>query len=181
MNKIERLKLAFSKHIHIPWRTDISSDERVIFCIYNQEEERNLRLRLEDFAIETRHAGHEWVVFDLTNTFAVWLNGQKYKREYFLNPTKLASLDGYERFLQTEFVEFLSKKQTTANTVIALVGVASLFGFLKVNTLVTSLSSSVDGRLVIFFPGSYENNNYRLLDTYDGWNYLAVPITADME
>lgn len=28
---------------------------------------------------------------------------------------------------------------------------------------------------------SYENNNYRLLDGYDGWNYLAVPITADKE
>ena len=35
------------------------------------------------------------------------------------------------------------------------------------------------GRLLVFFPGSYENNNYRLLDGYDGWNYLAVPITAD--
>ena len=33
----------------------------------------------------------------------------------------------------------------------------------------------------IFFPGSYEDNNYRLLDGYDGWNYLAVPITADKE
>ena len=37
----------------------------------------------------------------------------------------------------------------------------------------------VPGRLVVFFPGSYEDNNYRLLDAYDGWGYLAVPITAD--
>jgi hypothetical protein len=29
----------------------------------------------------------------------------------------------------------------------------------------------------VFFPGVYENNNYRLLDARDGWNYLAVPIT----
>ena len=36
-------------------------------------------------------------------------------------------------------------------------------------------------RLLVFFPGSYEDNNYRLLDGYDGWNYLAVPITADKE
>ena len=33
--------------------------------------------------------------------------------------------------------------------------------------------------LSIFFPGQYEQNNYRLLDARDGWNYLAVPITLD--
>jgi hypothetical protein len=33
------------------------------------------------------------------------------------------------------------------------------------------------GRVVVFFPGEYENSNYRLLDARDGWNYLAVPIT----
>jgi len=36
----------------------------------------------------------------------------------------------------------------------------------------------IQGRLLIFFPGVYEQNNYRLLDARDGWNYLAVPITA---
>ena len=30
---------------------------------------------------------------------------------------------------------------------------------------------------MLFFPGEFENNNYRLLDARDGWNYLAVPIT----
>ena len=33
------------------------------------------------------------------------------------------------------------------------------------------------GRLVVFFPGQYEQNNYRLLDARDGWNYMAVPIS----
>lgn len=47
--------------------------------------------------------------------------------------------------------------------------------------LVDRLAPMVEGRLLVFFPGSYENNNYRLLDGYDGWNYLAVPITADKE
>jgi len=40
------------------------------------------------------------------------------------------------------------------------------------------VESSIRGRLLVFFPGEYENNNYRLLDARDGWNYLAVPITA---
>jgi hypothetical protein len=59
--------------------------------------------------------------------------------------------------------------------------VGSLFGFLKVKQVVDELAPLVPGRLLVFFPGSYENNNYRLLDGYDGWDYLAVPITADTE
>ena len=27
--------------------------------------------------------------------------------------------------------------------------------------------------------GQYEQNNYRLLDARDGWNYLAVPISLN--
>jgi len=65
--------------------------------------------------------------------------------------------------------------------VVALKGVGSLFGLLKVKAVVDKLAPLVKGRIVVFFPGTYENNNYRLLDGYDGWNYLAVPITADME
>ena len=60
-----------------------------------------------------------------------------------------------------------------------LSGVGSLFGFLKIKDVVDTLAPLVEGRLLVLFPGSYENNNYRLLDGYDGWNYLAVPITAD--
>jgi hypothetical protein len=39
------------------------------------------------------------------------------------------------------------------------------------------VEGDIRGRLVIFFPGEYDSNNYRLLDARDGWNYLAVPIT----
>jgi len=31
----------------------------------------------------------------------------------------------------------------------------------------------------VFFPGQLEQNNYRLLDARDGWNYMAVPISID--
>jgi hypothetical protein len=63
--------------------------------------------------------------------------------------------------------------------VVALKGVGSLFGLLKIKEVVDKFAPLVRGRLLVFFPGSYENNNYRLLDGYDGWNYHAVPITAD--
>jgi hypothetical protein len=57
-----------------------------------------------------------------------------------------------------------------------------LFGFLKIKDIAETLAPLVDGRILFFFPGEIrENNNYRLLDAYDGWNYLAVPITADKD
>jgi hypothetical protein len=43
------------------------------------------------------------------------------------------------------------------------------------------VADAVPGRLLVLFPGEYENNSYRLLDARDGWSYLAVPITAHQE
>lgn len=183
MTKIDRLKQAFSKHIHIPWRQDAAPEERVIFCVYDEREELHLRVHIDDFKIETEKAGWQWAQFDLTDSFALWMSKQKYKTQYFKQPHKLtaATMSSYADALQAAFTQFLADQQANEKTVIALTGVASLFGFLKVNTVVATFSPLVRGRLVVFFPGNYENNNYRLLDAYDGWNYLAVPITADME
>jgi len=35
--------------------------------------------------------------------------------------------------------------------------------------------------LLVFFPGTKNDNNYRLLDARDGWNYLAQGITLHDE
>jgi len=88
----------------------------------------------------------------------------------------------YPKYLEhiiASFAHFLAQHQVDETYVVAIKGVGSLFGFLKVKEVVEKLAPMVSGRLLVFFPGSYENNNYRLLDGYDGWNYLAVPITAD--
>jgi hypothetical protein len=87
----------------------------------------------------------------------------------------------YQEFIEKKFSQFLNEIETNENFVVAINGVGSLFGFLKVKEVVDKLAPLVLGRLLVFFPGNYENNNYRLLDGYDGWNYLAVPITADKE
>jgi hypothetical protein len=83
--------------------------------------------------------------------------------------------------LNDEFTAFIKNANVNDNTVVALKGVGSLFGLLKVKEVVDKFAPMVNGRLLVFFPGSYENNNYRLLDGYDGWNYHAVPITADKQ
>ena len=182
MSRIKRLIQSYNKFIAIPWREDTAAAQRVIFCVYNEDYELRLRAKTEEFELVTRQSAHGWAIFDLTDTFADWLSNQRYVTSYFQKPQLLATLmPRYLEFIKREFDEFLAKSVMDDNSVIALKGVGSLFGFLKVKDVVDTLAPLVTGRLLVFFPGSYENNNYRLLDGYDGWNYLAVPITADKE
>lgn len=182
MSRIKRLIQSYSKYVAVPWRDDAAAAQRVIFCVYNEAEELRLRAKVDEFEIATRASGHEWALFDFTDTFPNWLSSQRYAKSYFEKPNLLSTLlPKYLSFIETEFASFLQTKEATGDFVIAIKGVGSLFGFLKVKEVVDKLAPMVEGRLLVFFPGSYEDNNYRLLDGYDGWNYLAVPITADKE
>jgi hypothetical protein len=180
VSKIKQLINSYNKFITVPWKEDAAALQRVIFCVYNENEELKLRAKIDEFEIVTKQAKHEWEVFDLTNTFADWLASQRYAKSYFQKPHLLTNLlPKYLEYIALQFQNFVGSNMNEDNTVVAVKGVGSLFGFLKVKDVVDKLAPLVKGRLLIFFPGSYENNNYRLLDGYDGWNYLAVPITAD--
>lgn len=181
MSKVKRLLQSYAAHIQVPWR-EVAAAQRVIFCVYPQTDELRLRARIEEFELATKNAGHGWDVFDLTDTFARWLTSQRYAQSYFKTPSLIASvLPKYQDYLVAQFRDFLVQGNPSDNDAVALTGVGSLFGFLKVRDVVEKLSGLVHGRLVVFFPGSFEDNNYRLLDGYDGWNYLATPITPDKE
>jgi hypothetical protein len=67
------------------------------------------------------------------------------------------------------------------NTVVALSGLSGLFGLISVSALVTAVRKTIRGRLLLFFPGDKEGSNYRFLDARDGWDYLAIAITAKDE
>lgn len=182
MNRIKQLIESYVKYIAVPWRADAAPAQRVIFCIYKEEDELRLRVALGEFAIATKGAGHTWASFDLTDSFATWLSSQKYKDSYFQKPHLLSTLlPKYLDYISDQFQNFLGSEKFNAEGVVALTGVGSLFGLLKVKDVVDRIAPMISGRLLIFFPGSYENNNYSLLDGYDGWNYLAVPITADKD
>lgn len=181
MSKVKRLIHSYSKFIAIPWR-DVAPAQRVIFCVYNEQEELRLRAKIQEFELATRQTEHEWGLFDLTDTFAEWLMNQRYAKSYFEKPQLIQTLlPKYLDFLVQKFEKEMSSYCSNENAVVALCGVGSLFGLLKVKEVVDKLAPSVKGKLLILFPGSYENNNYRLLDGYDGWNYLAIPITADKD
>jgi hypothetical protein len=182
VSRVKQLIQSYGSHIAIPWRSDAAAAQRVIFCVYNENEELRLRAKVEEFELLTRQAQHGWALFDMTNTFAEWLAAQRYAKSYYEKPHVLSPLlPKYLAYITENFSSFLESKQVDENTVVALMGVGSLFGFLKVKEVVDKLAPKVKGRLLVFFPGSYENNNYRLLDGYDGWNYLAVPLTSDKE
>jgi len=182
VRRIKKLVNSYSKFIAVPWRDDAAPAQRVIFCVYNEDEELRLRAKIDEFEIATRQAGHGWAVFDLTDSFANWLTAQKYAQKYYQAPDLISPLlSKYLPYIVGEFKVFLSGRAMGKEFVVAVKGVGALFGFVKVKEVVDKLAPLVPGRLLVFFPGSYENNNYRLLDGYDGWNYLAVPITADKE
>ena len=180
MSKAKQLLENYRRHIEIPWQKGKSSQQRVIFCVYPEYTELRLRARLDEFEIATRQSEHGWHLFDITDAFPNWLADQKYARTYFKDPEKITTvLPKLKNFIEKQFEAFCAEKVVGENDVVAVSGVGSLFGFLKVKEVVDLIAPLVPGRLVVFFPGSYENNNYRLLDAYDGWGYLAIPITSD--
>ena len=177
MGKVEDLAAVYERHISAPWQRTVAGAQRVMMVVYDKGLERTFRARKDEFAQRTRGAGHEWVEFDCTRCFAEWMAEDEYREAYFESPGDLAmKLDG-------EFVESVVTplrkllRESDENTVVAVTGVASLYGFTHVSEVIRAVEPDVRGRLVVFFPGSKDENNYRLLDARDGWNYLAFGIT----
>jgi len=180
VNRIDKLLERYKAHIALPWRQDLAGAEKAIFIVYEKADERRLRARMGRFEVATEEAGHGWVECDLTSAFAAWMAGLEYRESYFEFPQDL------DLKLDDDFLEHLAERlrghltavEADENTVLAVSGVASLFGFARVSELMQAVQDDIRGRLVVFFPGEYENSNYRLLDARDGWSYLAVPITV---
>lgn len=183
MSVVDTLIQKFEHHVRLPWGQGRSPSERVWFLVYDKAKERAILQRLDEFELRTKQVGHGWHLIDVTNAFPEWMAAQDYAEAYFQNPQKLspAMLRQFRDDTLARFRSEISQINDPENTVIALKGVATLFGLIKVSDLVHPLAESVPGRLLVFFPGVYENHNYRLLDARDGWNYLAIPITDSEE
>lgn len=179
MGRIEELAKRYERFISLPWQKDLSGAERSIFVVYDMKYERRIRAKKMVFELATKDAGHGWLKCDLTSVFAEWMVGLEYKESYFESPEIIAHT------LESDFLAHVAEHLRTTltasaadeNSVVGVFGIASLFGLVRVSELMSKIEPDIRGRLVVFFPGEYENNNYRLLDARDGWNYLAVPIT----
>jgi hypothetical protein len=177
--KVDQLLENYRRHVGLRWEQGIAGKQKVWFAVYDNTMERGVRLRLDDFAAATKQAGHGWIPVDLTDAFPRWMAGHDYRDAYFASP------DDMDDDAKAAFDEALAVQVQTAldaadeRTVVAIVGCGCLFGITRLSLLLGRVEGAIRGRLLVFFPGSYdESHGYKLLEARRDWNYLAVPITA---
>lgn len=177
MGRIQDLAQLYKRRISAPWQRTVTGAQRVILSIYDKDLEKKLRGQIEEFEQATKHADHPWNFIDATKWFAEWMAGTDYREAYFEDPSQL------EMCLDSEFRDHCCQRlraafsNATPETVTGLLGIGSLFGFARASDLIRAIEPDIQGRLLIFFPGTKDGNNYRLLDARDGWNYLAASIS----
>jgi len=176
---IDDLLRAYSRFVSIPWDSSVAGPQRVWMAVYPPEQERRLQLRIGEFENATRQAGHGWHLVDLTDWFGRWLGAHEYREAYCESPEDLKlALEQFAEELAADVRTQLTAERVNDSSVVALMGLASLFGVARVSHLIQAVNNDIRGRLLAFFPGELEGTNYRLLGARDGWNYLAVPITV---
>lgn len=191
MSELNRLIKNYERFVQLPWDQNLAGPQKVWFVVYDKAQERRFRLRIPEFEIATRNAGHGWFHLDLTDAFAEWMAAQEYREAYFEDPEALdlPLRDQFLPFLAQRLRAVLTAPGVDNNTVVAVSGVGALFGLARVSVLVDRVAPAIRGRLLVFFPGEVTFNgdnprrgrNFRLLDARDGWDYHAIVITADSE
>jgi hypothetical protein len=179
MGRIDELAARYRNHISAPWQRNLAGEQKAIFVVYPKVDERKLRARMELFEMGTTSTGHGWYQVDMTESFAWWMANTDYRDIYFEEPENLTMKlrSSFVQYAADQIRQALTAEAAGEDTVVVVQGIASLFGFTRVSLMLKEVVKDIRGRLVVFFPGEYEDNNYRLLDARDGWNYLAVPIT----
>ena len=177
MSEIEDLLKRYESYVKFPWDHKLAGAQRVWFARYDPAQERRLRLRIGEFQAATTNADHKWRLVNITNAFAEWMANHEYKDAYFGQPEdmELALVDFSDEVAE-QVRHTLNQPDIDEDTVVALLGLASLFGLARVAELIAKVESEIPGRLLAFFPGQRDGSNWRLLNARDGWNYHAVPI-----
>jgi hypothetical protein len=180
MSEIENLIKSYQRFVGLPWETTMAGPEKVWFAVYDPPQERRLRLRIPEFRIATQNAGYGWRQVDVTASFADWMANHRYREAYFEEPADMEmALGSFTEHVAEQISEALALPGVDEKTVVAVIGVVSLFGLTWVSDVLEKVTPKIRGRLLVFFPGRYEGSVDRLLDARDGWNYLAIPITAE--
>jgi len=179
VNEIEGLLKAYERFLQLPWDRTLAGPQKVWFAIYDPSQERRLRLRLPEFEVATKSAGHSWAHVDLTDMFANWMAKHDYHEAYFEQPEDMdLALQDFASFVSQQIIDALTAPGVDVNMMVAVSGLASLFGLTYASAIFETVAPSIRGRLLVFFPGQHNGSNYRFLDARDGWNYLAVPISG---
>lgn len=175
MSRISDLVDAYSVELALPWRRGLSGGERVWMLVYPPDLERSMRAALPRLELATGEARHGWRQIDITENLGRWLADHRYAEAFFEDPSDLTSaiVDQFESDLVSEIRDRLTL--ATTNDVVVLVGIGSIFPFLRASSVIKAIDELVNGRLLVLFPGLHEpdTHSFRLLDARDGFNYRA--------
>lgn len=181
MGRVEDLAERFGRNMQVPVSVTGVAAERVLIVVYDKELERPLRERFGEFQNQAEAAGRRFTRVDCTTMFADWMASLEYRDSYFEEPEHLSSkVEGEFKKVVIERLR-QSLQGADARTVVAVTGTASLYGFVRLSEVIREIEPDVQGCLAVFFPGTKDSSNYRLLDARDGWNYLAHSISLHSE
>jgi hypothetical protein len=179
MSQVNNLIANYRRHVGVPWQANLAGKQRVWFAVYPPPEERRVRARIQEFEIATLEAKHRWKPVDITALPAEWLARHEYREAYFEDPSALSMIaEELRDYVVSALRQVCQASDVDKDTMVAVVGVGSLFGFLHLSDVISRLEESIRGRLLVLFPGEYERSVYRFMDARDGFNYMAVPITC---
>lgn len=173
----------YAAWLALPWRDSLSAAERVVMLVYPPAQERRIRARLPELALRTKQSGRRWHELDLSDDLGHWIAEHEYAPEFFADPAEMT--DGILEDFENELVERLRTAIAAAepDEVVCLIGVGSLFPFVRTAFLISSLESAVVGRLLVLFPGHHdsERHSFRLLDARVSSDYRARVISVDKD
>lgn len=179
MTYIERLNEALKAQLRHPWSGDQSGGERVWFLVFDPDKLRSVIARKELFQLTTEAAGKRWVEVDLSQAFGHWMGAHRYAERFYARPSRAKAVPTDFAESLTEMIrQQIDEQHVDENTLMVLTGTEALFGINKLSHITRLVEDLVPGRLLVFFPGDYNEPHYRFLDARDGWNYLAIPLTA---
>ena len=181
MSKLERLIGNFERELErgSRWREGLAPPERVWIAIYDPSDERRIAARLIAFENAAKKAECTWHQLDMRDWFADWMAKNEYKEAYFESPEDLGvALGDFKQFIK-EKLKAASSFASINKSFIALYGIAALYPFVRTSEVMQWLAPLVAGRVLVWFPGEYENGNMRFLGARDGWTYQAVIIRGD--
>lgn len=175
MSRVSDLVDAFKTELSLSWKDNVSGGERVWMLVYPPDLERQMRHSLPNLGLATTQTGRDWIVIDVTDDFGSWLSSHPYAEAFYEEPSDLTQsiLDQFEMVLVVRIREAL--ESAPADAVVSLVGIGSIFPFLRASSVIKSIDSAISGRLLVLFPGLHdpETHSFRLLDARDGFNYRA--------
>ena len=175
MSRVSDLVDAYRAELSLTWKDNVSGGERVWMLVYPPDLERQMRHSLPDLGLATTQTGRDWIVLDVADDFGHWLSSHRHAQAFYEEPSDLTQsiLDQFETTLVARIRQAL--EAAPAGAVVSLVGIGSIFPFLRASSVIKSVDSAVAGRLLVLFPGLHdpETHSFRLLDARDGFNYRA--------